>query len=378
MHQDEINELIKIAKQLDDKGYCKLSEKIDNINVKIALLSDTGAKAVIEPHPGKKYVRRQLGFPPQNVFESLQLKIEDLINKLKDKKNPNKRYTIDKFIDTILQGYLKSGYVNASFVDFLVKSPSFTEQVYRKIQNNTEQQENWKKLFKDIVITIQRTLYAEIKKLDKQSLQESRKKSHVYEVINYLILLQDFLPIELISEIKAYKEFLDGRSELETHFENMADITEEDPEAQLKAEEELRNYKRIPEMEEIQNIKNSINHIKLTLIKIAKELDNSGQYKKADKFTKIAIDFTADDLIMPGEKKAILTPSQRNLYNLIDQFKVLVEMSNNLSTEDNDSYFNDLKSNLLSSLRDTGGKIASLLTELNLDSEEFDNYLLEL
>ena len=137
MHQDEINELIKIAKQLDDKGYCKLSEKIDNINVKIALLSDTGAKAVIEPHPGKKYVRRQLGFPPQNVFESLQLKIEDLINKLKDKKNPNKRYTIDKFIDTILQGYLKSGYVNASFVDFLVKSPSFTEQVYRKIQNNT-------------------------------------------------------------------------------------------------------------------------------------------------------------------------------------------------------------------------------------------------
>ena len=53
-------------------------------------------------------------------------------------------------------------------------------------------------------------------------------------------------------------------------------------------------------------------------------------------------------------------------------------MSNNLSTEDNDSYFNDLKSNLLSSLRDTGGKIASLLTELNLDSEEFDNYLLEL
>ena len=81
---------------------------------------------------------------------------------------------------------------------------------------------------------------------------------------------------------------------------------------------------------------------------------------------------------MPGEKKAILKPSQRNLYNLIDQFKVLVEMSNNLSTEDNDSYFNDLKSNLLSSLRDTGGKIASLLTELNLDSEEFDNYLLEL
>ena len=378
MHQDEINELIIIAKQLDDKGYCKLSEKIDNINVKIALLSDTGAKAVIEPHPGKKYVRRQLGFPPQNVFESLQLKIEDLINKLKDKKNPNKRYTIDKFIDTILQGYLKSGYVNASFVDFLVKSPSFTEQVYRKIQNNTEQQENWKKLFKDIVITIQRTLYAEIKKLDKQSLQESRKKSHVYEVINYLILLQDFLPIELISEIKAYKEFLDGRSELETHFETMTDITEEDPEAQLKAEEELRNYKRIPEMEEIQNIKNSFNHLTLTLIKIAKELDNSGQYKKADKFTKIAIDFTAYDLIMPGEKKAILTPSQRNLYNLIDQFKVLVEMSNNLSTEDNDSYFNDLKSNLLSSLRDTGGKIASLLTELNLDSEEFDNYLLEL
>jgi hypothetical protein len=214
MHQDEINELIKIAKQLDDKGYCKLSEKIDNINVKIALLSDTGAKAVIEPHPGKKYVRRQLGFPPQNVFESLQLKIEDLINKLKDKKNPNKRYTIDKFIDTILQGYLKSGYVNASFVDFLVKSPSFTEQVYRKIQNNTEQQENWKKLFKDIVITIQRTLYAEIKKLDKQSLQESRKKSHVYEVINYLILLQDFLPTELISEIKAYKEFLDQKSQI--------------------------------------------------------------------------------------------------------------------------------------------------------------------
>ena len=55
------------------------------------------------------------------------------------------------------------------------------------------------------------------------------------------------------------------------------------PEAQLKAEEELRNYKRIPEMEEIQNIKNSFNHLTLTLIKIAKELDNSGQYKKADK-----------------------------------------------------------------------------------------------
>ena len=376
MQNRDIITLIKIAKILEDNGLQELSEELDDVSIRIALLhSPEGLKSLDYSVPGNKSVRRKLNIQPKNFLESLKFKIEDSIQKRIEKKYPNKKYTIGSFIDVSLQEYQLREYLNSDFILFLVKSPSFTEQVFRKISARPDLHDIWKKLFKDVNITLSQYINNELKKLDNRP---AREANFFVEVLNYLLLLKDFIPQELTDEIKSIREYLEQRTGFQSHIEDMSETIQEDPEAEQKAKEELERYKRIPEMEELENIKNSFNHLTLTLIKIAKELDNSGQYKKADKFTKIAMDFTADNLIMPGEKKAILTPSQRNLYKLIDQFKVLVEMSNNLSTEDNDSYFNDLKSNLLSSLRDTGGKIASLLTELNLDSEEFDNYLLEL
>lgn len=376
MQNRDIITLTKIAKILEDNGLQELSEELDDVSIRIALLHrPIGLRTLDYSVPGNKSVRRKLNIQPKNFLESLKFKIEDSIQKRIEKKYPNKKYTIGSFIDVSLQEYQLREYLNSDFILFLVKSPSFTEQVFRKISARPDLHDIWKKLFKDVNITLSEYINNELKKLDSRP---AREANFFVEVLNYLLLLKEFLPQELTSEIKSIKEYLEQRTGFQSHIEDMSETIQEDSTAEEKAKEELERYKRIPEMEELQNIKNSFNHLTLTLIKIAKELDNSGQYKKADKFTKIAMEFTADHLIMPGEKKAILTPSQRNLYKLIDQFKVLVEMSNNLSTEDSDSYFNDLKSNLLSSLRDTGGKIASLLTELNLDSEEFDNYLLEL
>ncbi len=289
-----IQKLQKIAQDLDEIGSYREAEKVDKILIKIALLSDEGAKSVIEPHPSKKYVRRYLGIPPQNIFESLQNKIDDLIGKLKKSKTINKEKLTNEFINSIFQQYQTKGYVNSAFVDFITMSAKFVEELHKIIIDNPEQQETWRKLFQDIRFTLDRNIYFEVKKLDKKTIEESKNKTKIYETIHSLLKLEDFLPTQLISTIKAYKEFLDGRSELEQHFQSIADIGEMQPNAEIIAEQELRNYSEDTENKIQKLLESSVQgrnmnnrQIIASLNKIANELDINGLYKEANSLTTV-------------------------------------------------------------------------------------------
>lgn len=314
MHKTQIIDSLNIiASDLDRNGSYKLAEKIDNTIIKIALLSDEGAKVIIEPHPGKKDVRRNLGIPPDNIFESLQLKIEDLVGKLKSKKTTKKRTLTSSYINSIFEQYQQTGYVNSSFIDFLVKSASFSELVYRMIQNRPEQHETWKKLFEDIQLTVSKTLNYEVKKLDNNNIAGSWNKTQVYSALTSLSLLQDFLPTELISEIKAYKEFLDERNNLEQHIKTISEIGDPYEEDQTKAEEELKEYTMPPE-EKVQKLIQSStkgkNMNKRTIIAslndIANELDNNGLYKEASTLTNVMKKLAQE--MMPEDAEATFEP----------------------------------------------------------------------
>ena len=289
-----IEQLQKIAKDLDKIGSYREAENVDNILIKIAQLSDEGAKAVIEPHPSKKYVRRHLGIPPQNIIESLQNKIDELIGKLKKSKTIDNEKLTNEFINSIFQQYQTKGYVNSAFVDFIAKSAKFVEELHNIITNNPEQQKIWKKLFQDIRFTIDRTVYFEVKKLNNKTIEESKNKTDIYETITSLLKLEDFFPRELISTIKAYKEFLDGRSELEQHFQSIAEIGEMQPNAEIIAEQELKNYSEDSENRIQKLLKSSVpgknmnnRHIVASLNKIANQLDINGLYKESNSITMI-------------------------------------------------------------------------------------------
>jgi len=289
-----VEQLQKIAKDLDRIGSYREAENVDNILIKIALLSDEGAKAVIEPHPSKKYVRRQLGIPPQNIIESLQNKIDDLIGKLKKSKTIDNEKLTNEFINSIFQQYQRKGYVNSAFVDFIAKSAKFVEELHNIIINNPEQQKIWKKLFQDIRFTIDRTVYFEVKKLNNKTIEESKNKTDIYETITSLLKLEDYLPRELISTIKAYKEFLDGRSELEQHFQSIAEIGEMQPNAEIIAEQELKNYSEDSENRIQKLLESSVSRINMnnrqivaSLNKIANELDINDLHKEANSITMI-------------------------------------------------------------------------------------------
>lgn len=289
-----IEQLQKIAKDLDKIGSYREAENVDNILIKIAQLSDEGAKAVIEPHPSKKYVRRHLGIPPQNIIESLQNKIDELIGKLKKSKTIDNEKLTNEFINSIFQQYQTKGYVNSAFVDFIAKSAKFVEELHNIITNNPEQQKIWKKLFQDIRFTIDRTVYFEVKKLNNKTIEESKNKTDIYETITSLLKLEDFLPRELISTIKAYKEFLDGRSELEQHFQSIAEIGEMQPNAEIIAEQELKNYSEDSENRIQKLLKSSVpgknmnkRQIIASLNKIANELDSASLFVEANTVTKV-------------------------------------------------------------------------------------------
>lgn len=297
-----IQKLQKIAQDLDEIGSYREAEKVDKILIKIALLSDEGAKSVIEPHPSKKYVRRYLGIPPQNIFESLQNKIDDLIGKLKKSKTIDKEKLTNEFINSIFQQYQTKGYVNSAFVDFITMSAKFVEELHKIIIDNPEQQETWRKLFQDIRFTLDRNIYFEVKKLDKKTIEESKNKTKIYETIHSLLKLEDFLPTQLISTIKAYKEFLDGRSELEQHFQSIADIGEMQPNAEIIAEQELRNYSEDTENKIQKLLESSVSRINMnkrqilaSLNNIANELDINDLHKEANSITKVMQKLAQED-----------------------------------------------------------------------------------
>ena len=189
----------------------------------------------------------------------------------------------------------------------IIHEAATEEQEQQAIASNTiktnqgkrPERKEKRKLFEDIQVTISKSLSFEVKKLDNVNITDAWNKTQFYSALQSLALLQDYLPAELISEIRAYQEFLSGRRDLEQHVQTISKIGDPFAENEEEAHKELKDY-TTPTDEELQKlIKSKImnkRQIIASLNNIANTLDNNGLYPEANTLTNVMKKLAQEDL----------------------------------------------------------------------------------
>ena len=334
-----ISSLIEISKELETLGRYKQSDEVDNITIKLAMImSDEGTKAIIEPFSGKYDVIGEIGLPPQNLNEKLNFKLQSLLRKLRRNDDEKNSSSVQKFIKDILERYKKTSYVNSAFVDFMTRSPKFIEQLLHYLYIHPHEKNDWKMLFHDIRFTLPRQIEIQVEKLNKTTIESRKHKVPILEVVNLLAQLDDFLPREVLSEIKATQELLEHRNTTEQHLEDYRKIRFEDPESQQNAREELDDA-TLPTLDRIKKLEDDKEkNILASLNKIANSLDNKKFHKEANIVTNVMKRYSSFILLKAIEDTTNFNAlcqalysyfDKRDLDNILDDHSLRIQQTNN-------------------------------------------------
>lgn len=315
-----ISSLIEISKELETLGRYKQSDAVDNITIKLAMImSNEGAKASIEPFPGKHDVIREIGLPPQNLNEKLNFKLQSLLRKLRGKDDEKNNSSVQKFIKDILESYKRTSFVNSAFVDFMTRSPKFIEHLLHYLYIHPHEKNDWKKLFHDIRFTLPRQIEIQVEKFNKTTIESRKHKVPILEVVNLLAELDDVLPREVLSEIKATQELLEHRNTTEQHLEDYRKIRFEDPESQQNARQELDDA-TLPILDRIKKTEDDKEkNIIASLNKIANLLDNKKFYKEANIVTNVMKRYSSFMILKFFEDAGDFNGLCQALYNYYDK-----------------------------------------------------------